>query len=604
MARVIVIASEDLAESCSKELEERGYTHLHAASTDQAVELFAQDEDIAIAVVDYDLPGEGLGRLIGQLRDTRPHTLIIGQSTTNRRLNFSAFGVWQSLQKPWSADDFIATVQDRPKDVVRSRVVMTADAKHKWLSSMESRLQGVAGSHVELQDRVTEVLTAQSEVRQQQAALQSGQEDLMSGVEERLSALDSKLSTLVQSIESLAVSGKAEQHVGAARLEALVTGRLGALESVSDELVQFLRENEIFDALSSQALKLICAMGEFRHFEAGEVLFEVGAPCSEFFVVYSGVVEIRRRESAEDAENAVAYCGVGEVLCGAGVLSFGNHRSAAVAPEGAEVFALDRELLVDVLHMFPHLAVQMYLVLADRMSSFEERRSFQSGRRRLEGCLEYFDLAAILQSLIFGEERTGLFRVFDVDGKVVAQVQFGGGSISAARVGHAKGREAINRLFQLELASHTFSYREHNDTDTQRLQVDTALQEASMANILLDAARVSDETRRSSAEVEQAGDDDDDDDELVRSYRHLTSTLDWPNDATRDIAERIWEASGKGAALDQLLSGHREDAGRVRSTLAEMLRLGCMTVDTTTNPGVDESSQPWLVQMGDDSEEF
>ncbi len=277
--------------------------------------------------------------------------------------------------------------------------------------------------------------------------------------------------------------------------------RLGVMSEVPDEEVSFLRENSIFDVLSTQSLKLICAMGEPRKLEIGGTLFKSGDPCSTFYVVSEGVVEIRRpREEGEEITTA-AYSGVGDVLCGMGILTSSCHRSTAEAPDGAEVLAISRELLQDIMFLFPQLAIGMYTTIANRLASTVENEGFRSNSSKLQGSLDHFDLATVLQSVVFGDGRCGQILIFDHRRRMVARIQFGDGRVSAAEFGDHSGCDAINRMFQADLSSHTFSYIKPTDSSYEMMVSDSELLESSGTGLLLNAARLADEERHASCPI-------------------------------------------------------------------------------------------------------
>ncbi len=334
------------------------------------------------------------------------------------------------------------------------------------------------------------------------------------------------------------------ERIGALATSLLARPHLGKISSLEGDDIQFLRENQAFQVLSDEALKVVHLLGDLVTFESGGRLFEIGDPCANLFVIKSGVVEIRRPGVPGMGYGAAAFLSAGDVLCEMGVLPGTMHQSMACAPDGAEVLRIERAVFMELLTMFPQLAVHMYAVMAKRLEGVVINAGGpQSHYRKLQGCLEHFDLATIVQSLIAGEERSGILSVYNEDNKVLARVQLGGGRISAVEMGRSRGRTAIYRLFQADFSQHSFAFRELGD-GAHALAVDEDLAGLSGVELLLDAARVSDEVTQLRKTY-----DGESPHVLVREV----DSFEWADSVTQDLAEQIFESTEDPVSLDDVI---------------------------------------------------
>ncbi len=596
MPKVLVISPDAISDQCSSELAAAGYEVFHATGSSDSLELVESHGDIKFAVIDYRLTCSVIARVMKQMQDIAPNLVVIGQSDTNRRLDFTAVGIWQSLQDPWTSDEFIAIAQNQPQGVVRSRVVMTADAKQKWMSSLESRLQDMASGNSILQERITDALDGQRSLQDVHAALHRDAKDLADSVDARLSSLDAKLDSVVEAVSGLVKADHAasESPSLASRLDLIIHNQDEVTDSSVRDSVAYLRDNRVFDSLSVESLSMICKMGEQRTLEPGAELFESGAACESLYIVSSGVIEIRRAKAVGEPSEIAAYCGVGDILCGMGVLTFSNHTSTGIAPDGAEVLAIGRDLLVDIMFLFPHLAIGMYSTLAERIATAVDVQAFRSNNGDLQGCLGHFDLATILQGVILGQGRNGQFHVFDVNGGLSGRIQFGEGKISAAEVGDLKGRDAINKLFQLDLSDCSFRYS-GDGSGVRLMDIDRELMSVSGERILLDAAVHADHHNRDSSSGAC--------DSPAMALRRVAVELEWDDEETRELAQLVWGLLQDCTSMDDLLSMVSVDAGALVEVLTAMLKRGLITDEEGYLDADQHSSEAWVSGWGGKSEE-
>jgi len=86
-------------------LREAGAICLLAASHDQAVTLAAAEPQLALAILDFQMPDGDVGQLVKRLRAVRAGLPLIGTSGADARNDFAARGVTRFLEKPWELAD-------------------------------------------------------------------------------------------------------------------------------------------------------------------------------------------------------------------------------------------------------------------------------------------------------------------------------------------------------------------------------------------------------------------------------------------------------------------------------------------------------------------
>lgn len=402
-------------------------------------------------------------------------------------------------------------------------------------------------------------------------------ESWVGDVAARIDSVDARLEAMQESLQVL----------GSRRPAELVLEALGSLAGPSDEGLGFLRGTEMFGVLSDDALRVVAMLGQRRVYDRGTRLFGVGDCCDTLFVVQRGTLEIRRRPAAAEEVRTTAFLGPGEVLCEMGILPGTAHESEALAVDEAEVLSFRREVFTGLLTMFPQLAVHMYAVMARRLEQLVQTSGVDQARNhKLQGCLEHFDLASILQSLMLAEERSGVLSIWDAQGQPVARIKLGGGSFRYAEMGRLRGRDAIYQLFQAEFAGHSFEFRERVEEDSEQMPLDEELAAMQGTTLLLDAARLTDESGRVKQDLFQ---------DPTQVYTHGSASLEWLDGLTARAAEQIWELTAGGASLEELLAAEQMSQAQLYCVLAEMLRLGLLAGDGVAPQASRASPDSWLI---------
>ena len=91
-------------------LGDAGAICLLAGTHEQALTLVARDPELAVAILDFQMPDGDVGQLVKRLRTVRAFLPLIGTSAIDRRSEFAERGVTQFLEKPWQLGDLVQTV--------------------------------------------------------------------------------------------------------------------------------------------------------------------------------------------------------------------------------------------------------------------------------------------------------------------------------------------------------------------------------------------------------------------------------------------------------------------------------------------------------------
>jgi CheY-like chemotaxis protein len=96
-----------LGRATSRLLRHAGAICLFAGTHDKAVMLVGVDPELALAILDFEMPDGDVAHLVRRLRTARAGLPLIGTSGTDRRNDFAERGVTQFLDKPWQLGDLV-----------------------------------------------------------------------------------------------------------------------------------------------------------------------------------------------------------------------------------------------------------------------------------------------------------------------------------------------------------------------------------------------------------------------------------------------------------------------------------------------------------------
>ncbi len=318
----------------------------------------------------------------------------------------------------------------------------------------------------------------------------------------------------------------------------------------------FLRESELFENQPAEVISAVLAQGQLVRFGPGETVFRQGDAGDRLFVVKSGVLEVLAVPADGADPVPVAYLGSGEVI-GELALLTGSPRSATVrSPEHAELFEVETSVFHDLMDSLPALSRNLCLVLAKRLEA-ATLNAPRMASKQLQGKLEYFDLATVIQTLI-GAHQTGALIVIHGTHKL-AELFFFRGNIARAKYGHLTGDDAIYQLFQSTVEGEfSFTGREVKEDE---IQVDTSMPAISL---LMEAVRLQDELPGLKQELPDPG----------HVFRQKAVQLSWDDPDTIEVAAAVWSRLKKGASLDDLQREIPRCSYAVYRTVATLLQAG------------------------------
>jgi len=91
-------------------LMDAGAVCLLAGTHDQAIAFVVSEPELALAILDFQMPDGDVGRLIQRIRTARAALPLIGNSAIDYREEFAERGVTRFLEKPWQLEDLVREV--------------------------------------------------------------------------------------------------------------------------------------------------------------------------------------------------------------------------------------------------------------------------------------------------------------------------------------------------------------------------------------------------------------------------------------------------------------------------------------------------------------
>lgn len=322
--------------------------------------------------------------------------------------------------------------------------------------------------------------------------------------------------------------------------------------------IAFMKESEIFGALSDDTLRTIVANSTLVNHPPGATVFTIGDPVTEVYIIKSGIVEICRPSDDPEKLNVVAYLTSGDSIGEMSILLTGDTRSSmARAPEGAEILLINYETFLKLFRGLPELGLRLASVFARRLKTSIKKERVQTKHRELSGTLQYFDLPTVIQTLLSSDERTGVLTVYDKEQDSIADLFFEAGSIKYAKVGHLFGEEAFYQLFQIDLSGGSFTFKERKFPEgfDARAQIDQP-----GMSLLFEAARLSDELKLVKEDIPDPG----------RTFTPKKTALEWEDDDNRVLANGIWNMLKRGSTVTEILESLPRSHYSIYNVLAEL----------------------------------
>lgn len=318
----------------------------------------------------------------------------------------------------------------------------------------------------------------------------------------------------------------------------------------SEDETGFLASCPLFQDLPWEVLYEIKQRGELKKFSPGNYLFRLGEECGMLYVIYSGLVEVSAVRDQSGKLSAIGFLSSGESLGESLALIGGKHRTEARVEEIAEIFTLSSEALSELIQTNPTFALKFSMALCHKLNSSEVQLQSRHAGRHLQGDLQHFDLATIIQTLN-GTRETGVLFLYpktdsdsDSSGPIggvppFARIYFEAGEARYIKLGARSGEEAFYQLFQMPLAGN-FSFGQQDLPEdmgsTEPIRMPTM-------NMLLEAHRLQDEIDNLKRELP----------DLTTGFKLEMDELEWKEEATETFAIQIWALIANNATLCELL---------------------------------------------------
>src|SRR5882672_1739159 len=134
----------------------------------------------------------------------------------------------------------------------------------------------------------------------------------------------------------------------------------------SVQLVQFLKNVKLFSELSPDSLAKLGSRLKTVEFPPSEVIVREGAPGVSMYIIKSGLVEVRKKDSTTGIDFLVAQLSEGAAVGEMSLLT-GKPRSATVTTvQPTVVFTLTRADFRNLLTQHPEISLGLARILAER----------------------------------------------------------------------------------------------------------------------------------------------------------------------------------------------------------------------------------------------
>src|SRR6266446_159837 len=135
----------------------------------------------------------------------------------------------------------------------------------------------------------------------------------------------------------------------------------------TDQLVHFLKNVKLFAELSPDSLVKLGTCLKTAEFPPAEVIVREGAPGVSMYLIKSGLVEVRKKDSTTGIDFLVAQLSEGAAVGEMSLLT-GKPRSATVSTvTPTVVFTLTRADFRNLLTQHPEISLGLARILAERL---------------------------------------------------------------------------------------------------------------------------------------------------------------------------------------------------------------------------------------------
>ena len=135
--------------------------------------------------------------------------------------------------------------------------------------------------------------------------------------------------------------------------------------------VSVLQEAPLFALLDDSERKTLADIIDVVHFDKGATIFSFGDVGDTLYIVRDGTVQVYV-ENYEGLKIILGENTRGDIFGEISLLDGGPRTATAVATEDAELFALERQDLLDLITKHPHAAMDLLTVVGRRLRATDE----------------------------------------------------------------------------------------------------------------------------------------------------------------------------------------------------------------------------------------
>jgi len=312
-----------------------------------------------------------------------------------------------------------------------------------------------------------------------------------------------------------------------------------SFEEVDD--IGFLREAELFRNMPEEVLRAVSAQAKTVTLNSGETVVKRGDAGDRVFVVKSGMVEVVSPTEVKDTGEAppLFYLGKGECFGELAILTESPRHADVRVPEQAQLMIIERDLFDELMKNYAGFASQLCVILAHRLVKWLQGLPMDD-KKELEGNLQFFDLATIVQTLI-SSGQTGVMTL-TLAREPVAKLTFHSGNIFRASYANRTGDEAVHHLFQVPPQA-DFRFSSSEDEDKGK-GPDPGITVPAMA-LMMDSVRLQDELSVLREQIPPDG---------ASLKRGASGDFTPPADSEiRKTAQALWTRLEKPATVGELM---------------------------------------------------
>ncbi|MEK7485170.1 MAG: ATPase, T2SS/T4P/T4SS family [Planctomycetota bacterium] len=146
-----------------------------------------------------------------------------------------------------------------------------------------------------------------------------------------------------------------------------------SLSETAKERLEQLRKINIYSELSEADAEVFLNKMEEKHFSAGEIIVEAGDEGDTFYIILEGEFEAFLRHQELDFEKSLWRFGAGKYF-GEIALLTGKQRAASIrALTDGRVLTLRREVLYEIIHKSPEVAIALCRGMASYIQQYREQ---------------------------------------------------------------------------------------------------------------------------------------------------------------------------------------------------------------------------------------